>query len=130
MEENERILKRDAAGRVWTPRAQREAALDEYERSEMPATKFAADIGVKYQTFASWVRKRRQARSAGGVKPGAAAPAALGWVEATLENGGGGRSGALVVSLPGGVRLEVMDAAQVMLAAQLLRALNAGGWTC
>ena len=37
----EQILKVDTAGRVWTPREQREAVLDEFERSGMPASKFA-----------------------------------------------------------------------------------------
>jgi len=30
---SEQILKVDKAGRVWTPREQREAALDKFERS-------------------------------------------------------------------------------------------------
>ena len=35
----------DVIGRVWTPRVQREAALDEFERSGMAGTKFAKRIG-------------------------------------------------------------------------------------
>jgi transposase len=45
---------------VWTPGEQREAVLDEFERSGLPASKFAAHIGVKYPTFASWVQKHRK----------------------------------------------------------------------
>jgi transposase len=56
----DRILKVDVVGRVWTPGEQREAVLDEFERSGLPASKFAAHIGVKYPTFASWVQKRRK----------------------------------------------------------------------
>ena len=41
MPQPDRILKVDAAGRVWTPREQREAVLDEFERSGVPAAKFA-----------------------------------------------------------------------------------------
>ncbi len=74
MELINQVLKQDVAGRVWTPRAQREAALDEFERSGLPATKFAAQIGVKYQTFVSWCQKRRKERlasgDAGGQPPG------------------------------------------------------------
>ena len=55
----EHILKVDVTGRVWTPRVQREAVLDEFERSGMAGTKFAEHIGVKYPTFASWVQQRR-----------------------------------------------------------------------
>jgi hypothetical protein len=51
MADTDQVLKIDAAGRVWTPRAQRDAALDEFERSGLSATKFAAHIGVKYPTF-------------------------------------------------------------------------------
>ena len=68
MAQTDRILKVDTAGRVWTPREQREAVLDEFERSGLPATKFAAHIGVKYPTFASWVQKRRQAAGGGGAR--------------------------------------------------------------
>ena len=56
----EQVLKVDEAGRVWTPRELREAVLDEFERSGMPATQFAARLGVKYPTFASWVQQRRK----------------------------------------------------------------------
>ena len=53
MAQTDRVLKVDTAGRVWTPREQREAVLDEFERSGLPASEFAAHIGVKYPTFAS-----------------------------------------------------------------------------
>ena len=56
----EQILKVDEAGRVWTPRELRDAVLDEFERSRMPATQFAARLSVKYPTFASWVQQRRK----------------------------------------------------------------------
>jgi hypothetical protein len=48
----------------------------------------------------------------------------LKWVEATVDEALAGAAGMLIVHLPGGVRLEVADAAQVMLAAQLLRAFG------
>ena len=40
------ILKVDVIGRVWTPRGQQEAVLDELERSGMDGTKFADHIRV------------------------------------------------------------------------------------
>ena len=55
MAQTDAVLKVDVAGRVWTPRGRREEVLDEFERGGMPAAKFAAFIGVKYPTFASWV---------------------------------------------------------------------------
>ncbi|MEQ1861363.1 MAG: IS66 family insertion sequence element accessory protein TnpB [Chthoniobacteraceae bacterium] len=119
----------DAGGRVWTPREQREVVLDEFERSGLPAAKFAQHIGMKASTVASWIRRRREDRSeADAVNP--SGRAALQWVEASVEATSGGASRALVVHLPGGARVEVADAAQAVLAAELLRALVAGGGRC
>jgi hypothetical protein len=128
----EQILKVDTAGRVWTPREQREAVLDEFERSGMPASKFAERIGVKYSTFAAWAaRRRKKGGGADAVRERRAEPAALKWVEAEPEQARPSPAvGALVVHLPGGARMEVADASQVALAAGLLRALGAGGAVC
>ena len=125
MKPADRILKVDVTGRVWTPREQREAVLDEFERCGLPATEFAAHVGVKYPTFASWVQKRRKDRSVAARRK----PAALKWVEAGVVNAVGAAR-ALVVHLPGGARVEVGDAAQAALAAELLRALCGGGSAC
>ena len=56
------VLKRDLLGRVTTPKAQREALLDAFERSGLKGTSFARIAGVNYQTFASWIQKRRRER--------------------------------------------------------------------
>ena len=112
----EQVLKVDEAGRVWTPRELRDAVLDEFERSGMPATQFAARLGVKYPTFASWVQQRRKSR---GVTK------SLQWVEATVATSAPTRSKSLTVQLPGGARIEVGDAAQAKVAAVLLRELAA-----
>lgn len=70
----------------------------------MSAKRFAALVGVNYQTFASWVQARRKA---GGPHP-AAGPVRL-W-EAVVEGGGcaarepAGAPG-LWVELPGGCRM-------------------------
>jgi len=135
MEETHRVLKQDAAGRVWSPAERREALLDEFEKSGLPATQFAAHVGVKYPTFASWVQKRRRergpAQAAQATQDGVAAvPRLTSWVEATVENVAEDATRTLAVHLPGGVRLEVSNGAQAMLAAQLLRALGEGVRTC
>jgi hypothetical protein len=62
MTETERVLKVDAQGRVWTPRERREDLLAEFERSGMPASKFARHIGVKYSTFGKRPPERRLTR--------------------------------------------------------------------
>jgi len=118
MAQTDQVLKVDAAGRVWTPRARREEVLDELERSGMAAVKFAAFIGVKYPTLASWVQTRCRQRKAGAA---AGRPAALRWVEAAVEARGSG----LRVELPGGARIEIADEGQAKLAAVLLRVLAA-----
>ena len=56
------LLKRDVLGRVTIPKAQREALLNEFERSGLKGKPFARLVGVNYQSFASWIQKRRRAR--------------------------------------------------------------------
>ena len=129
---SEQILKVDKAGRVWTPKEQREAALDEFERSGMPASKFAERIGVKYSTFAWWAHQRRKLRGCvDAIQEPRGEPAALKWVEAVPEDTRAAAAvRALVVHLPGGARMEIADGAQAVIAAGLLRALGAGGAGC
>ena len=123
----EEILKTDVLGRVRTPKARREALLGEFERSGVSGQKFAALVGVNYQTFASWVQQRRRQR---GEDPLAAKGAeGLRLVEAVVETGGdeaaavAGRE-VLRVALPGGAWVEIGGGRQVALAAALLRALE------
>lgn len=129
------IRKRDALGRVTLPKAQREALLDEFERSSLPGTQFARAAGVNYQTFACWVQQRRHARGDYESRPKARS-SALRLVEAVVASpvGGGATqarvgqsdgSARLELLLPGGVRVFITDASQVALAAQLLKALGA-----
>ncbi len=116
MSENDQLMKVDVRGRVWTPRERREELLDEFERSGMPASRFAAHIGVKYATFAVWAQKRRKQRSA-PAKLGSVAAAH--WVEAVSASASGG---ALCMHLPGDVRMEIHDVSQAKLAAEFVRA--------
>ena len=54
------LLKEDLAGRVRVPAAKRLQILEEFDRSGMSGLAFAALVGVKYQTFASWRRRRSE----------------------------------------------------------------------
>lgn len=127
----EEVLRTDARGRVWTPPERREALLDEFERSGLTGQKFATMIGVKYQTFASWRNKRRQARTGGAkaetsvVKAEQVRP--IQWFEAVASATEG--SG-LQVDLPGGASVKISDSSQVTLAARLLRELALIGRPC
>jgi hypothetical protein len=122
------ILKMDDRGRVRTPRAQREALLDEFERSGLSGMRFAALHGLKYPSFANWVQGRRR-RRAGGMQPHAGepagGPAALQWLEAEVQTGERShQSSGLLLHLPGGMRLELTHPQQVGLAAALVQALT------
>jgi DNA-binding transcriptional regulator YiaG len=87
------ILKTDKLRRVKTPAARRESLLDEFERSGLSGQEFATLAGIKYQTFATWVQKRRcQKTGAGRVKPGDP----VRWLETVVEaaqNSGGNIKG-------------------------------------
>jgi hypothetical protein len=137
MHSRDQILKTDKVGRVRTPRERREELLDEFERSGVAATKFAQMVGIKYQTFASWQQKRRmQADSGRGMKPGKKAQAAGGMalclVEAVAEpavcpGSAASQDGMLRVRLACGAHLDVTDEKGVLLAARLLGALSSMG---
>ena len=118
------ILKTDVLGRVRTPKARQEALLAEFARSGVSGKKFAALVGVNYQTFASWVQQWRKQR--GEYPPAAKGGEVLRLVEAVVEAGGDGTGTGrevLRVELPGGAWVEVGGGRQVALAAALLRAL-------
>jgi hypothetical protein len=126
------ILKLDRRGRVWVSKERREALLDEFERCGVSAVQFAAQYGLKYSTFALWKQKRRRSRG-GSAEPKtvlstpAASPGDMRWMEAVLEADKGiGASGQkhLMISLPGGARMEIAHRGQVALAVELLRMLE------
>lgn len=56
------ILKTDVLGRLTISPAHREAILDAFEASSMSGQAFALQHGIKIQTFANWMQKRRRAR--------------------------------------------------------------------
>jgi hypothetical protein len=116
---DEVILKPDVLGRVKMPAARREQLLDEFDRSGLSGQKFAELVGIKYPTFATWAQKRRRER---GAYPAIKRPKQLRWLEAVVESKAGDKS-PLMLELPGGVKVEIKDVQQAVLAAALLRAL-------
>jgi hypothetical protein len=56
------VIKTDVLGRVRVKPKTCEQILDEFERSGMSGRSFAKHHGIKEQTFASWIQKRRRAR--------------------------------------------------------------------
>ena len=134
--EQETTIKTDTRGRVRVPRERQEMLLDEFERSGVSALKFARLVGVKYPTLMNWIQKRRQARRTVAAQSDIADPAVTGTTElnrrravpirlfeALAEVNGRGEAHRLQVDLPGGARLQIESAAQIRLAAELLRLL-------
>jgi len=128
--EPQTILKRDALGRVATSREQREALLDEFERSGLKGAQFARTAGICYPTFAAWVQRRRHQRGGYDGRLTAKAkqvPPSLRLIEALA--GGADRHQTvyevgLEIELPGGARLVLRNAQQAPLVAQLLKAIT------
>ena len=114
------MIKTDALGRLRTSVARRESLLGEFDKSGLSAKKFAELSGIKYQTLATWLQKRRRQ----GVAPVNGADPVK-WLEAVVEQAqSGGAGGGLLLQLPGGVRVEIGNVHQVALAAALVRALG------
>lgn len=114
------IMKQDRLGRVRTTQARRAAILEEFDHSGMSGQQFAKYHGLKYQTFATWVQKRRKRESAGEA---AASVPVLRWVEAEVGESDSDqkqKAGSLVVELSQGAILRVGDEKEAKLAATLL----------
>jgi len=114
------ILKTDTLGRVRTPLEKREKILEEFDRSGLSAAKFAEVIGVKYQTFATWLQKRRKK----GLMEPITASDSMQWLEAVVDPSCPKGPKGVTVQLPGGISVEVTDLAQIDLAVALVRALS------
>jgi len=113
------LVKFDRRGRLRYAPEQKAAILAAFASSGLSGPKFAALHGVKYQTFAAWIQKRKRAVTPAGLP----APAALALVELEVppalcrDNG-------LRLILPGGAELHVASQAAVPLAAALIRELS------
>ena len=127
----ETILKTDAKGRVQTPPGRREKLLEEFERSGLSGAKFAALAGIKYQTFAAWVTRRRKQR---GLPQAPTTRAhAVQWLEAVVREANAPASAGatpLRVRLSTGAWIELSEVNQVSLAAALVRALDKPAAPC
>ena len=113
------VLKVDTEGRVRTPKEKQEEIVAAYTGSGMRGQQFAAYCGVKYSTLMSWVGKARRAKKSGGESTG------MRWVEATLEPEGLGKGEGLSIKIGNGVRMEVFNSRQTVLAAEVIGSLEA-----
>jgi hypothetical protein len=124
MEPTNELWPQDAKGRVRVSVERREMLLGEFDRCGTSAASFAKRVGVKYQTFMYWLKRRREE----GGERGAAQPRmATGWVEAVLDPRRDEAGDALRIELRGGGCVLVSNERQAQLAAELLEALSRKG---
>lgn len=132
------LIRADTLGRVRVPDEQREALLDAYETSGLSGPQFAAQHGVNYQTFATWLQKRRRTRGLYalgrdaelGTSAFEAALPEMAEVELPVSRIAGPRSVhgdfSLELHLPGGAVVRMHREDQAGLLAALLMAMNKG----
>jgi hypothetical protein len=114
------LLKSDSAGRVQTPVEKRAEILREFDCSGASGVEFAKHIGVKYPTFAGWLRQRRLKP---GVSPKRGRPRSkhLEFIEAVIP---GSKPEPVTVELPRSVRVQITQSSQIPLVIELLRSLE------
>jgi len=109
----------DSRGRVRASKEQRRLILAEFERSGVSGAQFAKRTGLKYSTLAGWLQRYRRTKL-----PGRAQPMRL--LEAVVEQAQPGTASSatlMVLRLPGGSQVEIVDAKQIPLVAALVREL-------
>jgi hypothetical protein len=136
--ESDELLKADVLGRVRVRPEHRERMLDAFEASAMSAQAFAIHHGIKVQTFASWMQKRRRIRGdyddeatrhrlrmpAKSKASGQPAKPCLSLIEVCVkEDARSGHTPHLEVVLPGGAVVRVTSESQIGLLKTLLREL-------
>lgn len=120
------LIKVDCIGRVRTSESQRDALLDAFATSGLSGPEFAARHGVKYQTFATWLQKRKRRTGQYSPHPSSSDvpsfPLLLAEVESLEPPIASTKP--LEVVLPGGASISVTDESQLALVAKLIRELN------
>jgi hypothetical protein len=122
MDKTTLILKRDELGRVRTPVEKRAMVVEEFKRSGLSARKFAQLAGVHYNTFWNWLHEQGLTARR-GEKGRQSKPRLVEVCMDPMQACPPPSPVALHIALPGGAQMMVRDAAQVLLAAQLIKAL-------
>lgn len=113
---------REGARRERVSAQRREALLDEFERSGLSGVAFARRAGLKYPTFAAWVRNRRRKTQA---TPSPSRTKAVAFIEAVPD-----ADGVLTVELAGVARVEVRSSSQLRAVAELIGMLTSARRPC
>ena len=109
-------IKTDEAGRLRLSDEHKAALLDTFESSGLSGIQFAKQHGLRYPTFISWVRKRKELSK---VTPSSA------FLEVDLSGISNSTKTPLMISLGNGVSMELSESSQVSLAVELLKTLTA-----
>lgn len=109
------ILKRDARGRVRSTAEARAEAVAEFRRSGLSASAFAQMAGISKNTFWNWLQCHGLTQKRGPGKSNVHPP--VRFVQVTAP------ASALLVRLPGGATVEVVDERQAVLVARLVQSL-------
>jgi hypothetical protein len=120
------ILKTDKRGRVRMTPERREELLSEFDKSGLSAPKFASVTGLKYQTLAGWLHRRRKKRNEVAPAVSPSKQPTVQWLETVIEKAQATQpvaAPAVIVRLPSGAVIEVGSAAQAALVGAVLR-----GW--
>ena len=115
------VIKLDKLGRTRYTQEYRDQVVDAFEQSGMTAAAFARQCGVKYQTFVTWIAKRRESAGEPNGKPAStrSEPKFL-LAEIRAEE----PVVSLQVTLPNGAVVHASCREQLPLLAELLRALS------
>ena len=119
------VVKVDRRGRMHISRERRQRLLEEFDQSGLSAPQFAKVAGLKYQTLASWLQRRREASELSPAGGSLAKGSTIQWLEATVASARTQPSAEvckLGVRLPSGAVVEVSEAAQIPLAVAFVRA--------
>ena len=116
------VIKLDRMGRSRYTQQYREKVLDAFEQSGMTCRAFAQQCGVKYQTFATWMQKRKRAAGEldGRQQPSSPGEPKFLLAEIRKEEPAAG----LTVTLPSGAVVHASSREQLPLMVELLRALS------
>jgi transposase-like protein len=113
------IVKADRTGRTRYTDQYKTEVVEAFEGSGLSGPAFAQQCGIKYPTFAAWVAKAR-----GKDRPRQASQPAGAFIVAEIGQEVVNGAGALEVRLPGGATAVAGTSRQVVLLAELLKALG------
>ena len=120
----ELVIKQDARGRIRYSKERREALLGEFDRSGMSGASFARLSGIRYTTFAGWIKRRKRRAEGEALAVGTEkrrSPIRLVEAMAEPEAHHPGEVGqGLRLELPGGSGMRIESPVQMQMAAELV----------